>query len=290
MRRRDFNSGLIGIGGSLLTGAGCSQKPADRTSSPGSRISEDPMLQEARSAPPYVKPKGFRTGFDGVNMHQVMQVTRRPAVRVKLEMAGKPQAAQLPDGTIVVAGFIEPPVHKESRCTLQYLKDDGKTFGQPIVLDLPGRTEGFRALKNGALILGHAGGISRSTDGGKTWTTFQFPAAIVPGTMGLKLGECYGPIELPDGILMVGLPAPSASIIGKLTLSGRATAERPGVILPGFPLKRMQTRSATLICLRPSGFWESHVPAPPTPSVKSWKIRYLDPRERPSTAKPAIAR
>ena len=28
-------------------------------------------------------------------MHQVLQVTRRPAVRAKLEMAGKPQAAQL---------------------------------------------------------------------------------------------------------------------------------------------------------------------------------------------------
>ena len=170
-----------------------------------SQISAEQMRSDALNAPPYPKPKGFRTGFDSVNMHEVMVVERSPAVRIKLEMAGKPQAAQLDDGTIIVAGFIEPPAHKKSRCTLQYSKDNAKTFSEPIILDLPGRTCGFRALRNGTLILGHSGGISRSTDGGKSWTTFELPGDIVPGDGALVLGECHGPIELPDGTLMMHL-------------------------------------------------------------------------------------
>src|SRR5260370_16395314 len=98
-------------------------------------------------------------------------------------MAGKPQAAQLPDGTVVVAGFIEPPVHKESRCTLQYSRDNGKTFSEPRVLELGGRSNGFRCLSDGALILGHGGareGISRSPHGARPWTTLPIPTHIVP--------------------------------------------------------------------------------------------------------------
>src|ERR1041385_6974453 len=102
VRRRDFHGAVLGS--AFLTGCGGS-KAGDK---PGG-IAEEQMRQDARNALPYRKPKGVRNGFDGANMNQVMEVTRHPAVRVKLESSGKPQAAQLPDGVIVVAGFIEPP-------------------------------------------------------------------------------------------------------------------------------------------------------------------------------------
>jgi len=171
-------------------------------------ISDAGFRREVKAAKPYRKPRGIRNGFDGNHMNQVMVVERSPAIRVKLEMAGKPQAAQLPDGTVVVAGFIEPPVHKESRCTLQYSTDNGATFSEPRVLEMEGRANGFRCLKDGTLLLGHGGarqGISRSTDGGKTWSTFYIPSDIVPGDKDLRLGECHGPVELADGTLAVHL-------------------------------------------------------------------------------------
>ena len=194
MRRRDI----------FAIGAGFWAAPAK----PSSAVTVDQFRREAQSAAPYSKPRGLRNGFDGLNMNQVMVVERAPAIRVKLEMSGKPQAAQLPDGTIVVAGFIEPPVHKESRCTLQYSSDNGKTFSAPRVLEMTGRSNGFRCLKDGTLILCHGGkpeGISRSTDGGKTWTNFEIPASIVPGEQYMTMGECHGPIELRDGTLLVHL-------------------------------------------------------------------------------------
>ena len=200
MRRRDL----------YKTAAALWSSPADAAP----ELTADQWQREAYSAPPYRKPRGLRNGFDGNRMNQVMVVDRSPAIRVKLEMAGKPQAAQLPDGTIVVAGFIEPPVHKESRCTLQYSRDNGKTFGEPVVLTMEGRANGFRCLRDGALLLGHGGsrqGISRSADGGKTWTTFEIPQNIVPGDQDLRLGECHGPIELADGTLLVHL----ARTVGK---------------------------------------------------------------------------
>ena len=206
MQRRVFNQTLLGIGGTLFSRIRCKASTLGLNPvHPISQISENQLRKDSESAPPYPKPKGLRNGFDGLNMHEVLQVKRQPAVRVKLKMAGKPQAAQLSDGTIIVAGFIEPPVHPESRCTLQYSCDNGKTFSQPRVLDLPGRTEGFKALKNNTLILAHAGRISRSTNRGLNWTTFEFPEDFVPGKESFKLGECHGPIELPDGTLMVSL-------------------------------------------------------------------------------------
>src|SRR5581483_8065166 len=194
MRRRDM----------YTLGAAFWAAPSQSSSS----AAVEQWRQEVRSAPKYRKPRGLRNGFDGLNLNQVMVVDRQPAIRVKLEMSGKPQAAQLPDGTVVVAGFIEPPEHKQSRCTLQYSRDNGKTFSQPRVLEMTGRSNGFRCLKDGTLILGHGGnpeGISRSTDGGKTWTNFEFPNDIVPGEKSMTLGECHGPIELADGTLMMHL-------------------------------------------------------------------------------------
>src|SRR5580704_16377841 len=128
MRRRD----MYKIGAALWA------MPARSSSS----VTVDQWRREARSAAPYRKPRGLRNGFDRLNMNQVMVVDSAPAIRVKLEMAGKPQAGQLPDGTVVVAGFIEPPVHKESRCTLQYSRDNGKTFSEPRVLEMGGRSNG----------------------------------------------------------------------------------------------------------------------------------------------------
>src|SRR4029453_13935186 len=122
-----FNQALVGAGGALLSTVGCSKNTGSTAGEQAvqrqaGNATEAQMLQDVRNALPYRKPTGLRNGFDGLDMHQVLQVTRRPAVRVKLEMAGKPQAAQLADGTIVVAGFIEPPVHKDSRCTRLFLK------------------------------------------------------------------------------------------------------------------------------------------------------------------------
>ena len=166
--------------------------------------SQSQMQKEAHSAPAYPKPGGWYTGFDSVNMHQVWVTSRIPAVRVRLRMAGKPQAAQLGDGTIVVAGFIEPPAHSERKCTLQHSEDNARTFSEPRVLDLPGRPGGFKALKNDTLILASGSGfISRSSDAGRSWTTFKIPDDLIPGRGPLTLGECHGPIELPDGTLMI---------------------------------------------------------------------------------------
>ena len=202
MDRRRFHRSVIGATTGVLAGGACSSAALVNER----EISTKQMQQDKKNAAPYPKPTGFRTGFDSLDMHEVWVVQQEPAVRVKLESAGKPQAAQLDDGTVIAAGFIEPPVHKQSRCTIQYSRDNARTFGKPVVLDLPGRTSGFRALKNGTLILGHRGGISRSTDRGKTWTTFEFPDNVIPGSGGgLKLGECHGPIELPDGTLMIHL-------------------------------------------------------------------------------------
>ena len=75
-------------------------------------VSTEVMLQDKTRASPYPNPTGFRNGFDSLDMHEVWVTQQSPAIRVKLEKAGKPQAAQLDDGTILVAGFIEPPVHK----------------------------------------------------------------------------------------------------------------------------------------------------------------------------------
>lgn len=171
MRRRD----LYTIGAALWL-------PSAKAASPASAAE---FRREAKSAAPYRKPRGQRNGFDGNQMNQVMVVEKSPAIRVKLEMAGKPQAAQLPDGTIVVAGFIEPPVHEHSRCTPQYSTDNGRTFGEPRVLDVEGRSNGFRCLKDGTLILGHGGarqGISRSADGGKRGRRSTSRRTLSPAT------------------------------------------------------------------------------------------------------------
>ncbi|MDP7399823.1 MAG: hypothetical protein QF541_23360, partial [Lentisphaeria bacterium] len=98
------------------------------TSDAAARIRED-----ALRAPPYPKPGDPKdnTGFNSLNMHEVLLAQRMPAVRTKLEMGGKPQAAQLPDGTVVVAGFVEPPGHDKSCVTIQWSKDNAATFGEP---------------------------------------------------------------------------------------------------------------------------------------------------------------
>ncbi|MED5449209.1 MAG: sialidase family protein, partial [Planctomycetota bacterium] len=202
MDRRTFTGSALGAIGALAQGTVTTSEAASQAAKP---ISAAGMARDKKNAVPYAKPKGLRNGFDSVDMNEVMVVQQQPAVRVKLESAGKPQAAQLDDGTVIVAGFIEPPVHKQSRCTLQYSRDNARTFGKPVVLDMPGRTGGFRCLKNGTLILGHSAGISRSTDSGKTWSTWTFPTKIVPGTGRLGLGECHGPIELDDGTLAMHL-------------------------------------------------------------------------------------
>ena len=170
-------------------------------------ISETQMKQDAQRALAYPKPDGHFTGFDSINLHEVLQVKRNSAVRVKLKLAGKPVPAQLTDGTIVVAGFTEPPAYAKSCISIQRSTDNGNTFNEPKLFeDMPGRVSGFKLLKSGALILAHGDDrISRSTDGGKTWSTFTIPNDLIPGEGGLVLGECLGPIELPDGTLMMHL-------------------------------------------------------------------------------------
>lgn len=163
--------------------------------------------EDVKNAAPYPKPEGHYTGFDSINLHEVLQVRRQPAVRVKLELAGKPQPVQLSDGTIVVAGFIEPSAHEKKCVTIQWSTDNGRTFSKPKLFeDMPGRTCGLKRLKSAALILLHgADRISRSTDGGHNWHTYTIPNDLIPGEGGLVLGECMGPIELPDGTLLTHL-------------------------------------------------------------------------------------
>lgn len=65
-------------------------------------ISVEPFAKDARNAPRYPAPSRthHNTSFNGLDMHHIMQVQRFPAVRVKLELAGKPQPVHLADGTI----------------------------------------------------------------------------------------------------------------------------------------------------------------------------------------------
>lgn len=166
------------------------------------------MRDDALAAPPYPKPGDAKdnTGFNSLNMHEVMLAQRMPAVRTKLEMAGKPQAAQLADGTIVVAGFIEPPKHPKSCVTIQWSTDNAATFSEPKVFeDMPGRTSGFQCLKSGTLVLAHGPGcgcVSGSTDGGHSWTTTQFPEQVTPEYRVNGPGESAGVVELADGTLL----------------------------------------------------------------------------------------
>ena len=52
------------------------------------------MHEDAVRAPPYPKPGDpkHNTGFNCLNMHEVMLARRMPAVRMKLQMGGMPQA------------------------------------------------------------------------------------------------------------------------------------------------------------------------------------------------------
>jgi hypothetical protein len=84
MRRREFNQTLTGVGGVLLSAVGCSQDTGSTArkqaiQSQAGNATEAQMLQDARNALPYRKPKGLRNGSDGLDRHQVLQVTRRPA-------------------------------------------------------------------------------------------------------------------------------------------------------------------------------------------------------------------
>lgn len=173
------------------------------------------IREAARQAPPYPKPGDPKenTGFNSLDMHQILRAQRMPAVRTKLTMGGKPQAAQLPDGTVVVAGFIEPPIHPTSCITMQWSTDRGATFSEPKIFEeMPGRTCGFKCLHDGTLILGHGDAppwISRSTDGGHSWTSTTIGNDIIPGKPagkrpddGLGIGESNGVLELPDGTLL----------------------------------------------------------------------------------------
>src|SRR5688500_12449841 len=122
MRRRDFHGTILGLSGALAAGLPSAMAPGDEAL-PAGGITREQMARDAKDAAPYPKPKGRRNGFDSLNMHEVLVVERSAAVRVKLEMGGKPQAAQLDDGTVIAAGFVEPPAHEKSRCTLQYSHD-----------------------------------------------------------------------------------------------------------------------------------------------------------------------
>ena len=179
----------------------------DRT---GEIILVEQIAKDARNAPRYPAPPQthHNTGFNGLDMHHIMQVQRFPAVRVKLELAGKPQPVQLADGTIVVAGFVEPPTAKLSCVTVQWSVDNARTFSKPKLFEkMPGRTCGLTLLRDGTLVLAHGDKqpcVSRSEDGGHNWTTVNLPADIVPDNGGpLKLGEVSGLVELPDGTLLM---------------------------------------------------------------------------------------
>ena len=175
-------------------------------------ISMKQMAEDAGSAPRYPAPPQthHNTGFNSLDMHEILQVKRLPAVRIRLESAGKPQPLQLADGTIVVAGFVEPPTAKLSCVTMQWSTDNARTFSKPkLFKDMPGRTDGFTLLRDGTLILAHGNkntSVSRSTDGGHTWTTTRLPSDVIPGSGGnLIPGEVTGCIELPDGTLLMHL-------------------------------------------------------------------------------------
>ncbi|MFN0196320.1 MAG: sialidase family protein [Planctomycetaceae bacterium] len=205
MDRREFHRTVAGLSGAVAAGLVSTLNSTAANSAEANQTTEHQLQDDKSKAIPYSKPTGRRNGFDSLDMHEVWVIRQAPAVRVKLEMAGKPQAAQLEDGTIIVAGFVEKPIHEESHCTIQYSHDNARSFGEPIVLPMPGRSYGFRALQSGTLILGHEGGISRSTDKGKTWSTFELPQDIIPGKGNLVLGECHGPIQLRAGTLLMHL-------------------------------------------------------------------------------------
>ena len=87
MHRRHFHRRLTGTAGALtalaLTRRGGAAAP------PGLTAAQ--LLRDKQRAVPYPKPTGQRNGFDSVDMHEVWRVQQLPAVRVKLEDAGKQQ-------------------------------------------------------------------------------------------------------------------------------------------------------------------------------------------------------
>jgi hypothetical protein len=92
MDRRTFTGSTLGVMGTLALGSVPLAEAAPRTGKP---ITAAGMARDKKNAVPYARPKGLRNGFDSVDMNEVMVVQQQPAVRVKLESAGKPQAAQL---------------------------------------------------------------------------------------------------------------------------------------------------------------------------------------------------
>ena len=88
MQRRKFNTLALGTAAAVTRGGPGRELDAARP------ISAERMRRDKKNAATYPKPKGLRNGFDSVDMHEVWVTQQAPAVRVKLEMAGKPQAAQ----------------------------------------------------------------------------------------------------------------------------------------------------------------------------------------------------
>ncbi len=174
-------------------------------------VPADAMRHAAMSAPVYQNPgkPEQNTGFNSLDMHQIMQVRGHPAVRTRLDLAGKPQAVQLADGMIVVAGFADPRnVNTKQTCvTVQWSTDNGATFGKPKIFpDMQGRTSGLRLLRDGTLVLAHGRDyVSRSIDAGHSWSQTQLPSDIIPGEGPLVLGEVSGCVELADGTLLMHL-------------------------------------------------------------------------------------
>jgi hypothetical protein len=163
---------------------------------------------------------GGYTGFNSLNLQEYYACQRYPCRRSQIAHGwGKPVVQRLPNGTLVASEFKNlrqepnpkyPGLDEEAAICFSY--DDGLSWTEPRLLDIPGRATQLSVLSDGTMILAacpcnRPGGLYRSTDGGDTWA-----AAVVPWDdfatdrrPGVRrgYGETNGVLELPDGTLML---------------------------------------------------------------------------------------
>jgi photosystem II stability/assembly factor-like uncharacterized protein len=168
------------------------------------------------------------TGYTGQNRQRIGAMQYHPAVRVRVGPRGNYKAGmtRMPQGGLIIAACRK--VRGVFTVCIYVSMDNGLTWAPVNSSTLHGKEPALIALKDGTLLMTVQGGVgpgskptevplSRSEDGGKTWTTTNLEGQDYPRNL----------IEEPDGtVLMIRarMPGWSLSLYEK---EGRKVAGSP---------------------------------------------------------------